>query len=102
MTSGTGSDPGHGGFVEVARSLSMVPGDLEILRARLASEGIPAFIADGNTTQMNALWTLALGGTRLMVPDAHARAAREILALLQSGVFDLGADEDAWRGDGKS
>ena len=80
--------------VEVARSMASGPGELEILRARLASEKIPSYIADANTSGMNALWSIALGGTRLMVPAAHAAAAREIIALVRSGAFELGEDED--------
>jgi hypothetical protein len=85
---------GVGDMVAVARSLAAAPGDLEILRARLAGDGIPSFIYDGNTAQMNALWSIALGGTRLMVPGVHAAAAREIIALVRSGAFELGEDED--------
>jgi hypothetical protein len=43
---------------------------------------------------MNALWSIALGGTRLMVPAAHATAARDIISLVRSGAFELGDDED--------
>jgi hypothetical protein len=80
--------------VEVARSIASGPGELEILRARLASEGIPSYIADSNINGMNALWSIALGGTRLMVPAAHATAARDIISLVRSGAFELGDDED--------
>lgn len=80
--------------VEVARSMGSGPGELEILRARLSSEKIPCYIADANTNGMNALWSIALGGTRLMVPAEHAAAAREIIALVRSGAFELGDDED--------
>lgn len=92
-------DSGNGGalstdMVEVARSMSSGPGELEIPRARLSSERIPCYIADANTSAMNALWSIALGGTRLMVPATHASAAREIIALVRSGAFELGEDED--------
>lgn len=79
-------------FVEVARALH--PGRLEILRARLASEGIPSLVADGETTRMNALWAIALGGARLLVPAAREADAREIIALLDSGAFALREGED--------
>ncbi len=81
-------------FVWVARTLIPVPGELEILRARLSAEGIPSFIADGNTNGMNGLWSIALGGARLMVAREYAAAAREIIALVRSGAFELRDDED--------
>ncbi len=94
MTSVAGGGAPSTDPVEVARSMGSGPGELEILRARLTSENIPCYIADANTNAMNALWSVALGGTRLMVPAAHASAAREIVALVRSGAFELGDDED--------
>jgi len=79
-------------FIEVARALH--PARLEILRARLASEGIPCLVADGETTRMNALWSIALGGARLLVASPRAAEARELIALLDSGAFALREGED--------
>jgi hypothetical protein len=79
-------------FVEVARALH--PGRLEILRARLDSEGIPSFVADAETTRMNALWSIALGGARLLVESRFEAEARELIALLDAGAFALREGED--------
>ena len=93
MAAGNQEDAPATDLVEVARSMAAGPGELEILQARLGSERIPCYIADANTNGMNALWSIALGGKRLMVPAEHASAAREIIALVRSGAFELGDDE---------
>ena len=74
-------------FATVARSL--MPAELQVLRARLESEGIPAFVADGEINRMNALWSIAVGGARLMVPREFETEARQIIALLKAGRFAL-------------
>jgi hypothetical protein len=79
-------------FVEVARAL--VPDELEMLRARLEGERIPTLVTDANTNRMNALWSIALGGSRLMVPANRADSAREIIALLRSGAFSIDENQD--------
>ncbi len=86
------ADDGAGEFIVVERSLA--PGELEMLRARLQSEGIAALIADGDTNRMNPLWSIALGGTRLLVARDQADAAREIIALVKAGAFAIDEDDD--------
>lgn len=49
-------------------------------RAKLESEGIPAFVADEHTITANWLYSNAMGGVRLQVPNSCANSAREILA----------------------
>jgi hypothetical protein len=79
-------------FVTVARSLT--PTDLQILRARLEGDGIPAFVADGEINRMNSLWSIAVGGARLMVPRQFAAEARQIIAHVRAGRFTLREDDD--------
>lgn len=67
----------------VARSLET--SRLEILRARLEAEGIPAFVFDGNTNQAYSFISPAMGGARLQVPCAFAAEARELIAAIDSG-----------------
>lgn len=72
-------------LVTVARSLT--GHRLEILRARLVAEGIPAFVMDGNTNQAYSLIAIAMGGARLQVPRRHEAEARQLIALIQSGAL---------------
>lgn len=78
-------------FVTVARSL--IPADLYVLRARLEGDGIPSFVVDDNIVRMNSLWSVAVGGARLLVPQPLALEAREIIGLLRAGQFAIGEDE---------
>jgi hypothetical protein len=89
----TEPDEGPHDFVVLERSLA--PGELEMLRARLEGEGIPSYIADGDTNRMNPLWSIALGGTRLLVARQYEATAREVIALLRAGAFRLEEGEDA-------
>ena len=56
------------------------PYEAQIAWAKLDSEGIPAFIADEHTINANWLYSNALGGVRLQVPEALVEAASGILA----------------------
>lgn len=60
---------------------------------RLESDGIPSFVIDDNIVRMNSLWSVAVGGARLLVPQPLAAEAREIIGLLRSGRFAIGEDE---------
>jgi hypothetical protein len=79
-------------FVTVARSL--VPSDLHVLRARLEADGIPSFVVDDNITRMNSLWSVAVGGARLLVPERLAADARRIIEYVRSGRFALRDGDD--------
>ncbi|USA42193.1 DUF2007 domain-containing protein [Spongiibacter taiwanensis] len=68
------------------------PYEAQIARARLDAEGIPAFVADEQTINMQWLFSNALGGVRLQVPSAYEARAREVLA------EDLSAEVDAEQG----
>lgn len=78
-------------FTTVARSLE--PLQIEMLRARLQAEGIDAFAVDAGMNQVNALYSIAVGGVRLMVPRESAEEARRIIGLVRSGRFALRDDE---------
>lgn len=79
-------------LVEVERAFAAP--DLAALHARLQAEGIRSLIADGDTNRMNPLWSVAMGGARLLVPREQLPAAREIIGLVKSGAFALREDED--------
>ena len=57
-----------------------LPYEAQIAWARLDSEGIPAYIADEQTINMQWLYSNALGGVRVQVPGAYAERAVEILS----------------------
>jgi len=72
-------------FATVARSWST--SQMEILRARLEAEGIPAFVVDGGMSQLYPSLSQPIGGARLQVPQEHAREARELIAAVNSGAL---------------
>ncbi len=82
---------GMGSLVLLARVLE--PLQAHILQGRLQAEGIPVLVADGGLVQTNPLWTMALGGVRLLVPEHLLTRARAVLAALEEGHYAL--DEDA-------
>ena len=57
-----------------------LPYEAHIAKSRLDSEGIPAHVADEHTINMQWLWSDALGGVRLQVPETHVESALMILA----------------------
>jgi hypothetical protein len=52
----------------------------EIIRGRLEANGIPCFIADGNTLTANPFYNQALGGVKIKVFERDIEKCREILA----------------------
>ncbi|MGG4603753.1 DUF2007 domain-containing protein [Paenalcaligenes sp. Me131] len=56
------------------------PHEAYVARALLESEGIPVFLADEHTITMQWLYSNALGGVRLQVPETFAARAVELLA----------------------
>lgn len=56
-----------------------MPYEAHIAKSRLDSEGIPAFVADEHTINMQWLYSDALGGVRLQVPESYADIAQQIL-----------------------
>jgi len=78
-------------LAEVARYL--VPMDANLVQGCLVAAGIPAVLADDNLVQTNLLLAPALGGVRIMVPEAYLQSAEAVLEAYQRGEFAL--DEDA-------
>jgi hypothetical protein len=56
-----------------------------LVRSRLEAAGIPTYVRDELTIQMYWLFSNALGGVSVQVPDDYADAARE-LVWSESGV----------------
>ena len=55
--------------------------EAHLLRMRLEDAGIPAYIRDENTIQIDWLYSNALGGVRVDVSDEDLDAAKAVLAL---------------------
>lgn len=55
------------------------PYEANMAKSHLESEGIPAFIADEYTVGMNWLYSNALGGVKVQVPESMAAEAQQIL-----------------------
>lgn len=91
---GEGIEPGRepmadeGDFVVIERVPS--PHEAHIIRNCLESAGIAAHVADANTVQANWLWTVALGGVRVLVRASAAAQAREVISQYRSGALSLG------------
>jgi len=79
-------------FVTVARSL--VPWELHVLRARLEGDGIPSFVIDDHVNRINSLWSIAVGGARLLVAQQQAAEAKQIIDHVKSGRFALREGDD--------
>ena len=56
------------------------PEEAHLFRTRLEAAGIAAFVQDEHLIQMDWLYSNALGGVRIQVPDQEVEAAREFLA----------------------
>jgi hypothetical protein len=81
--------PGRDLF-EVARYLE--PLEARLAQGCLVNAGIPAVLADDHL--MEVLPTPALGGVRILVPQAHLQQAEAVLEALRRGEFELGEDAD--------
>lgn len=71
----------------------MMPTDAYVTQGFLEAAGIPAVVADANHAQADMLIAPAMGGVRVLVPQAHLDDARALLAARERGEFAL--DEDA-------
>lgn len=56
------------------------PYEANMVKSLLESAGIPAFVADEYTIGMNWLYSNALGGVKVQVPESLATEAQTILA----------------------
>ena len=75
---------------------SNIPIDCHILKGRLESEGIQAFIYDENLVWVNPFDAVAIGGVKLKVPEEQAEKARQVLNSISehkltdsSGSYDI-------------
>lgn len=84
-----------GDFETVARFLN--PTDAHIVCSCLVAAGVPAFVADANLAQTNSLWTIAIGGTRVLVRALHVAEAKKIIEAFNHGDFALPDDGDSYR-----
>ena len=85
------SDPsqsGGGGELRLLASF-LNPTDAFILQARLRADGLEAVVADAEMVQTYSLLAIALGGVRVLVPDAHFSEAQEIQTALERGDYML-------------
>ena len=57
-----------------------LPYEAQLARAKLESEGVPAFVADEHTINMQWLFSNALGGVRVQVPSSYGHVAVGILS----------------------
>ena len=55
------------------------PYQAHLAKSRLEAAGVPAFIRDEHLISINPLYSPALGGVKVQVPDVHLKEAREIL-----------------------
>ena len=55
--------------------------EAHIAKGRLDVAGIPVFITDEHTINMQWLYSGALGGVRLLVPLAYEKEAKELLSI---------------------
>jgi Putative prokaryotic signal transducing protein len=78
-----------GDLVMVARMFDAT--EAEMLRGRLEAEGVPAMVADANS--LRVIQT-AIGGVRLMVPEAFVDKAREILKADARGDYAIDDQTD--------
>src|SRR5690606_30567645 len=78
-------------FTTVASYLD--PIEAQIARGLLLSEGIDAHLGDEHAAIANWEWRLAIGGTRLLVPDAQAGRARDVLRAMDAGDYAIDDDE---------
>lgn len=77
----------EGDFVTVAQFLN--PTDAHIVSMCLEAAGIPAIVADANLVQANSLWSIAVGGVRIRVPEARVEEAQEVIDAFNRGDYAI-------------
>ena len=87
----THENAGEGDWQMVARCLDAT--EAHLLCSCLKASGLPAMVADANLVQTHSLISVAVGGARVMVPEAYVERAQEVLEAFHRGDFAL--DEDA-------
>ncbi len=86
------TEPYLGDLVLLARNLK--PTEAHILASCLAAAGIHAVTGDTNTVQTNSLWSIALGGAKVRVPQTQWLEAKQVLKAFRRGDFSLSDDFD--------
>jgi len=56
------------------------PWEADVARSALEAEGVPVFLADDQIVGMNWLYSDAVGGVKLRVPESHAEQAVRLLS----------------------
>lgn len=82
----------EGDWLLVARCLD--PTEAHLLRACLEAVGLDAMVADANLVQTHSLIAVAVGGARVMVPEAQLERAKAVLAAYHRGEFALDDNVD--------
>ena len=72
----------------------LIPTHAYLVQGCLAAAGIPAVVADANHAQADQLIAPAMGGVRILVPQAYLAQTAEVLAALERGDFTLSDDAD--------
>ena len=72
-----------------------LPIEAHIARAKLESEGIPAAIADEHTINMQWLYSNAIGGVKIQVPESFEEKAKGVLSrdYSESLIAEMGEDK---------
>lgn len=83
--------PYEGDFVLAARYLN--PTQAHLVCSCLQAAGIGAMVADAGLPQVNSLISIALGGTRVLVPAQNADDAQQIIQAFNRGDLALTEDE---------
>jgi hypothetical protein len=91
-----GTRPGEDAYLgDMAVIASMAnPQDAQTLKGCLEAAGIPATLGDAQTVQTNMLWATALGGVRVMVPQALMAQAQDVMTQYEAGAYELEGDDD--------
>jgi hypothetical protein len=72
-------------------------GQAHAIRVRLEAEGIPVFLFDEFTINMDWLLSNAIGGVKVQVPEPYLERARNIVGILEEEeeeIEDEGEDEE--------
>ena len=65
------------------------PADVQIIKGKLESEGIPVFLKDENTLNSDPLISYAIGGVKLRVYSKHKERALEIYNEIRAYAVDV-------------
>jgi hypothetical protein len=84
--------PYLGDKVIIARDLN--PTEAHVIASCLVAAGIQADAGDVDTVRGNSLWSIALGGAKVRVPQSQLAEAQQVLAAFRRGEFALPDDFD--------